>query len=208
MKGFSQRSSESAHFILTALVSHDRLNVRYEGEEHRIMESAERFGRPYTPAIARRQGWLTTVHTAIYRLSGGRVGATLLGMPMLLLTTIGRRTGRVRTAPLLYVPVDTMFVLVASNGGARSHPTWWFNLQSHPEALVQIGAHRGRVTSRTATPMERDQLWPLMVQMYPPYVRYQARTDRVIPLVLLDPIDTELYRAVPPRYRQPPRTTL
>ena len=165
------------------------------------MERNARYGRSYTPGIARRQGWLTSLHTAVYRLSGGRVGATLLGMPMLLLTTIGRRTGRLPTAPLLYVPVESFFVLVASNGGARHHPTWWFNLQSHPEALVQIGAQRGRVRAQPATPAEQQHLWPLMVQMYPPYQRYQARTDRVIPLVLLHPRDSNLARDLPPRYR-------
>lgn len=166
------------------------------------MENRATFGRPYTRAIARRQGWLTTLHIAVYRLSGGHLGATLLGMPMLLLTTWGRRTGQLRTAPLLYLPVEEMFVLVASNGGARSHPTWWFNLQTHPEALVQIGSVRGRVRARSASPTQHRQLWPLLLQIYPPYAHYQARTDRVIPLVLLHPIDTALYRAVPPRYQR------
>jgi F420H(2)-dependent quinone reductase len=97
------------------------------------------YGRPYPRPVARRQSLLTTLHTVVYQLSGGRIGATLLGMPMLLLTTWGRRTGKLRTTPLLYLPVDDVFVLVASNGGARRHPTWWFNLQANPEALVQIG---------------------------------------------------------------------
>src|SRR5215207_9252114 len=160
------------------------------------------FGRPYPRHVAWRQGLLTKTHTLVYRLSGGRVGVTLLGMPMLLLTTWGRRTGKLRTAPLLYLPVDDVIVLVASNGGARRHPTWWFNLRANPEALVQIGPVRGRVHAVPATPAERRRFWPLVLRVYPPYARYQARTDREIPLLVLHPIDTQLYRYVPPRYQQ------
>lgn len=117
------------------------------------MDTPATFGRPYTRAIARRQGWLTTLHSAVYRLSGGRVGATLLGMPMLLLTTWGRRTGQLRTAPLLYLPVEDMFVLVASNGGARSHPTWWFNLLLHAQGiLIRISVRDRRRQKRVTAP--------------------------------------------------------
>jgi F420H(2)-dependent quinone reductase len=167
-----------------------------------MRKGAGTFGRPYPRQAARRQRRLTTLHTLVYQLSGGRIGATLLGMPMLLLTTWGRRTGRLRTAPLLYLPIDDVFVLVASNGGARHHPTWWFNLQAKAEALVQIGSVRGRVHAAPAPPAEVPRFWSLLLLVYPPYTRYQARTDREIPLVVLHPIDTELYRYVPPRYRQ------
>ena len=159
------------------------------------------FGRPYPRHVAWRQGLLTKTHTLAYRLSGGRIGATLLGMPMLLLTTWGRRSGKLRTTPLLYLPIGDVFVLVASNGGARRHPTWWFNLQARPEALVQIGPVRGRVHAVSATPAEYQRCWPLLLQVYPPYAQYQTRTDRQIPLILLHPIDTELCHAVPARYR-------
>jgi len=159
-------------------------------------------GRPYPRHVARIQGLLTKTHTAVYRLSGGRMGSTLLGMPMLLLTTWGRRTGKLRTTPLLYLPINTVFVLVASNGGTAQHPSWWFNLRDRPEALVQIGPARGRVRAVPASPAERKRCWPLFLQVYPPYARYQARTNRDIPLLVLHPIDTELYRYVPARYRQ------
>ena len=162
------------------------------------------FGRPYPRHVARWQRLLTTIHTIAYRLSGGRIGATLSGMPMLLLTTWGRRTGKLRTTPLLYLPVDNVFVLVASNGGARQHPTWWFNLQAYPEALVQIGPARGRVRAVPATPAERERFWPLLLQIYPGYDQYQALTDRQIPLLVLHPLDRELYRYVPARYQQMP----
>lgn len=160
------------------------------------------FGNPYPRSKARRQGLLTTAHTLAYRLSGGRLGGTLLGMPMLLLTTRGRRTGKLRTAPLLYLPVDEDLVLVASNGGAVRSPTWYYNLLDYPEALAQVGAARGRVRARVATPEEREARWPLLVQIYPGYTVYQSRTDRTIPLLLLRPIDAELDAAVPPRFRR------
>jgi deazaflavin-dependent oxidoreductase (nitroreductase family) len=160
------------------------------------------FGRPYPRHAAWRQGLLTKTHTLVYRLSSGRLGTTLLGMPMLLLTTWGRRSGKLRTTPLLYLPVDDVFVLVASNGGALRHPTWWFNLQAHPDALVQIGPVRGRVQAVPASSTDRRRFWPLLLQIYPPYARYQARTDREIPLIVLHPIDNELYRFVPARYKQ------
>ena len=157
-------------------------------------------GRPYPRGIAYAQGLLTKLHIIAYRFSGGRIGATLGGMPMLLLTTWGRRSGILRTTPLLYLPVDNVFVLVASNGGARQHPTWWFNLQHRPEALIQIGPARGRVRTAQASPAERQRFWPLLLQVYPPYADYQARTDREIPLVVLHPIDVDLYRNVPAGY--------
>jgi deazaflavin-dependent oxidoreductase (nitroreductase family) len=167
-----------------------------------VIDSAGTYGRPYPRRVAERQQFITTLHTLAYQLSGGRIGATLLGMPMLLLTTWGRRTGKLRTTPLLYLPVDDLFVLVASNGGARHHPLWWFNVRANPEALVQIGPVRGRVQAVPATPAERRRLWPLLLCVYPPYARYQARTNREIPLLALHPIDTQLYLHVPPHYQQ------
>jgi deazaflavin-dependent oxidoreductase (nitroreductase family) len=167
-----------------------------------MIDQPATFGRPYLRHVAWRQGLLTKTHTVVYRLSGGRIGATLLGMPMLLLTTWGRRTGKLRMTPLLYLPVDDVFVLVASNGGAKQHPTWWFNLQAYPEALVQIGPVRGRVHAVPATDAEHQRFWPLSLQVYPPYAQYQGRTDRQIPLLVLHPIETELFRHVPTHYKQ------
>jgi F420H(2)-dependent quinone reductase len=162
-------------------------------------EKTASFGRPYPRHVARVQGLLTTTHTAAYRLTGGRIGGTLVGLPMLLLTTWGRRTGKLRTAPLLYMAIDEVFVLVASNGGAAQHPTWWFNLRANPEALLQIGPVRGRARATQATPAERARLWPLLLEIYPTYAEYQTRTDREIPLLLLHPIDAELRQFLPAR---------
>jgi len=159
------------------------------------------YGRPYPPQAARSQRLVTDLHLLAYRLSGGRIGGTLVGMPMLLLSTWGRKSGKLRTAPLLYLPVDGALVLVASNGGAARSPTWFYNLAANPRALAQVGPVRGEVHATVATASERARLWPLLLQVYPTYDSYQARTDREIPVVLLHPRDSALLRHIPPRYR-------
>ena len=162
------------------------------------------YGRPYGAQVARVQRWITTLHTHAYQLTGGRLGATLAGMPMLLLTTWGQRTGKLRTAPLLYLPAPEGFVLVASNGGARRSPTWWYNLRAHPEALVQVGPVRGRAIARATTPAERTRFWPMLLEIYPQYADYQERTDREIPLVVLEPVDAGLRAHVPRQAQEAP----
>jgi F420H(2)-dependent quinone reductase len=159
------------------------------------------FGRRYTRRDARLQKIVTDIHIALYRLSGGRIGGTLLQMPMLLLTTWGRKTGKLRSAPLLYLPIDGEFVLVASNGGAQKHPTWYLNLEARPEAIVQIGPVRERAQARTASETERARYWPLLLRIYPTYAEYQRKTDRPIPLVVLTPTSDALQRYVPRTYR-------
>jgi deazaflavin-dependent oxidoreductase (nitroreductase family) len=116
---------------------------------------------------------------------------------MLLLTTIGRRTNQLRTTPLLYLRDGKNLVIVASNGGAAKHPTWWLNLQARPRALVQVEDRRFAVRAHQASDAERDRLWPLVVALYPPYAHYQARTARPIPLIVLRP---EAQRATSERY--------
>jgi F420H(2)-dependent quinone reductase len=127
---------------------------------------------------------ITGVHTRIYRLTGGRIGRRLGPVENVLLTTTGRRTGRTRTTPLGVLADDDRLVLVASNGGARSHPDWYLNLVSHPEVMVQRGSQRLRMRARTATPEERALLWSKVVARYAGYARYQEHTTREIPLVI------------------------
>ena len=125
------------------------------------------------------------VHRALYRLSGGRVAGRVAGMPVLLLTTQGRTTGRPRTVPLTWLPDGDAIVLVASYGGDDRHPGWYRNLCADPRVEVLQGRCRRKMTARTATPEERDRLWPTVVATHPGYARYQARTARHIPLVVL-----------------------
>ena len=135
------------------------------------------------------QRFFTGLHARVYRLSGGRIGSHMGPVENVLLTTTGRRTGRSRTTPLGVLADGDRLVLVASNGGAPRHPDWYLNLTAHPEVTVQRGAHVLRMRARTATPQERDVLWPRVVGRYAGYARYQRNATREIPLVICEPVD-------------------
>jgi F420H(2)-dependent quinone reductase len=128
---------------------------------------------------------LSRAHRAIFRASGGRILGSLVGMPVLLLTTTGRRSDKPRTTPLTFLRDGTDLVLIASNGGADQPPDWWRNLQHNPRAVVQIVRNKSTVTARTASAEERERLWPVITATYPGYAKYQQRTTRRIPVVLL-----------------------
>jgi deazaflavin-dependent oxidoreductase (nitroreductase family) len=105
---------------------------------------------------------------------------------MLLLTTVGRSTGREHTVPLLYLREGNRFIVIASYGGRAEHPEWYRNLVVHPRASVQILGDRTEVTAKTMTEDERAEWWPQVVDAYGDYDVYQSRTDRQIPIVWLD----------------------
>lgn len=107
--------------------------------------------------------------------------------PTLLLTTRGRRTGRILTMPLIYGEFDGSYVVMASKGGAPTHPGWFHNLTAEPDVEIQVGAEKLKVTARVAEGDERARLWEQMAEVYPPYLEYQEKTDRVIPVVVLEP---------------------
>jgi F420H(2)-dependent quinone reductase len=130
--------------------------------------------------------WVTGMHTAFYRMTGGWVGGWI-GVPILLLTTKGRKSGKPRTQPLLYLPTENGYALVASYGGSDRHPDWYLNLEAEPEVEVQVGPVRQRMRARTASPERRAELWPLLVAVYRDYESYQSRTQREIPVVELQP---------------------
>lgn len=132
---------------------------------------------------------ITSVHRWIYRVSGGRVGQHLGRVEVLLLETVGRRSGRPRTTPLLYVRDGAHHVVVASNAGDDRHPAWWLNLRAHPEARIQVGPSRLPVRAREADEAERERLWPMLEAAYPYYADYRRRTMRRIPVVVLAPRD-------------------
>lgn len=127
-------------------------------------------------------------HAVAYRATGGRIGHRLPGLPpMLLLDHVGARSGRRRTTPLVYVPDGGDVVIVASKGGHPRNPAWFHNLRANPDTTIQIGSERRSVRARVASPNERARLWPEAVAAYPGYRGYQERTDREIPLVILEP---------------------
>lgn len=129
------------------------------------------------------------VHTFLYRRTGGRLGHTIPGVPgkMLLLDHVGARSGTKRTSPLLYVEDGPNVVVVASKGGFPKNPAWFHNLMANPETTVQIGSEQRPVRARVAAPEERARLWDMAVAAYRGYEDYRARTDREIPLVVLEP---------------------
>lgn len=129
-------------------------------------------------------------HVLLYRASRGRVLGRLAGMPVVLLTTTGRRSGRPRTVALTTVPHGDALLLVGSFGGSDEAPAWLLNLRAHPRATVRRGGARWEATARVASAEERERLWPVVVATHDGYARYQARTARRIPVVRLTPAET------------------
>ncbi len=129
--------------------------------------------------------WRT--HRRVYRATGGRLGRSFAGMPVGLLTVTGRRSGRPRTATLPYLRDGDAHVLVASNAGEPTDPDWVLNLRANPEATYQLGRTIVRVRAREADGEERDRLWALATGANPDYREYERRTQRRLPVVVLEP---------------------
>jgi deazaflavin-dependent oxidoreductase (nitroreductase family) len=128
---------------------------------------------------------VSALNVLIYRMSRGQMlGRFPSGAPVCLLTTKGRKSGRSRTVPLLYLADGNDFIVVASQGGRPQHPGWYFNLEADPSGELTIGG-RLRVTARRVSEEEKAQLWPRLVEIYPPYRDYQRRTTRLIPVIRL-----------------------
>jgi deazaflavin-dependent oxidoreductase (nitroreductase family) len=129
----------------------------------------------------------TRGHVVVFRLSGGRIGGRAYGAPILLLHHKGAKSGKERVAPLLYMPDDDRMVIVASKGGHTKNPGWYHNLMANPDTEVEL-PKEGRVAvhAHRASPDERRELWPRVVDLYSGYADYQHSTSREIPLVVLD----------------------
>jgi len=126
---------------------------------------------------------------ATYERTGGREANTLLdtGLPVVIVTTRGNKSGKLRKTPLMRVEHDGAYALVASIGGAPKHPVWYFNLKSDPEAVViQDGPEPFDARVREVTGAERDEWWARAVAAYPPYAEYQAKTERTIPVFVAE----------------------
>ena len=129
--------------------------------------------------------WFARAHRSVYLKTGGRIGRRLAGMDMLLLTSVGRKTGLKRTLPLACFSDGDDLVVVASNNGLDQDPAWWLNLKESPEAEVRIGRECRRVRASLATNEERERLWPWLKRQNSQYVRYERKTVRTIPVVIL-----------------------
>ncbi len=131
------------------------------------------------------QGWVAE-HVQRYLATNGEDGHLWRGVPTLILTTLGRRSQKPRRLALIYGKDGDRYVIVASKGGAPEHPDWYLNILAHPEVQVQVMADRFRAKARPATAEERAALWPKMAEIWPDYNAYQEKTDRQIPLILLE----------------------
>ena len=124
-------------------------------------------------------------HTPIYRVTGGRVLGEIKGAPVLILTSIGRKSGKSRSRPLLYLAEEDTYVVVASNGGSPTYPAWYLNLRMNPIVIIQIGRRKFTVIAEIADPQDRARHWPKVAEMFSGYDTYQGRTGRKIPIVVL-----------------------
>ncbi len=131
---------------------------------------------------------LLGMHQTVYERTGGRVGSRIGPYTLLLLRTTGRRTGQVRTSALLYVRDGANLVIVGSKGGSDSPPAWLLNLVAAPKAQVQIGTRRFPIVARVAEGREHDRLWRHVNRVWPDYQRYQDRSSRRIPVMVLEPL--------------------
>jgi deazaflavin-dependent oxidoreductase (nitroreductase family) len=125
-------------------------------------------------------------HFDRYRATDGEDGHDWNGHPTLLLTTRGRKSGELRTLPLIYGRDGDDVLVVASRGGAPNHPRWYLNLEADPDVEVQVKGDRFHARARTATAQERPRLWEIVTQVFPDYLEYQMRTTREIPVVVLE----------------------
>jgi deazaflavin-dependent oxidoreductase (nitroreductase family) len=135
-------------------------------------------------------GWVKS-HIREYVESDGKRGHRWRGLPALLLTTRGRKSGKLRRTALIYGRDGKNYLLVASNGGAPNHPAWYLNLVENPEVELQVGADKFTARARTATPTEKARLWQVMVEIFPHYNRYQTRASKAgrdIPVAIVEPI--------------------
>lgn len=131
---------------------------------------------------------MSRANTWIYRASGGRLGAKFArGAPVCLLITTGRKSGKERTAPLIYLRDGDDYIFVASKGGMSQHPDWYLNLEANPHCAIEIGAQRLPAVARRVSDEEKAAVWPRLLEIYPDYADYQARTRRNIPVLRVTP---------------------
>jgi deazaflavin-dependent oxidoreductase (nitroreductase family) len=145
--------------------------------------------RTYYLAVGRflRTRWWNAYYRRLYRLMPARAFRGVGGVPVVLLTTIGRRSGVRRASPVVGWPDGEMVIVVASNAGREKHPDWYLNLSANPEVELNEGGRVRQMHARDATVEERDRLWPTLLRGYGGYEAYRAATSRRIPIVVLEP---------------------
>ena len=127
-------------------------------------------------------------HVRIYRETNGETGYWWNGVPTLLMTSTGRKSGESRTIPIIFTPYGDSWVIMASRGGSPTHPAWYLNVSENPNVQVQVKGDIYEAVARTAPTGEREKIWAEAVKTWPRYDLYQSRTERQIPVVVLDPV--------------------
>ncbi len=152
------------------------------------MSDEEKASRYITPDYS----LLGDEHVKRYRETNGEVGHIWNGATALLLTTIGNKSGKPRTLPLIYARDGDNYLVVASKGGSPTHPAWYLNVSDNPEVEIQVKDQVMQATARTAkVGEERDRLWKILTDIWPNYDQYAERTERLIPVVILEPTTQE-----------------
>ena len=128
------------------------------------------------------------IFVSLYRLTRGKVSGHVQGLQVLLLTTIGRKTGKQRTTPLGYFIDDGNYVITASNAGFDTHPAWFQNLRANPHVTIEIKDQQMEAEAEVAPPEKRNSLWSKLISLSPAYANYAKKTSREIPLVVLRPL--------------------
>jgi deazaflavin-dependent oxidoreductase (nitroreductase family) len=142
------------------------------------------------------QQWVRD-QVALYESSGGTKGTSMRGMPVVVLTTLGAKSGKIRKAPLMRVEHDGHYAAIASLGGAPRNPVWHANVVAHPEVELQDGPRKWVMLAREVTGAERAEWWERAVAAYPDYAGYQVKTERIIPVFVLEPVAEEPVSAEP-----------
>ena len=182
---------QAAHLLLGigAMLLVRRIEKRYLSLKQKKQDEtrARPLGKPLPPIVARFARLAVVAHVSLYRLSGGSIAGRAQHMPVLLLTTLGRKSGKQHTTALVYMPDGDKFVVVASNGGQARLPNWWLNMRTNKQASVEVGRRRLKVRVQEANPEERQRLWPRVIAYRAGHEAYQERTPYPLPLVILHP---------------------
>lgn len=131
----------------------------------------------------------TRLHKLAYSLSGGRLLGRWVGAPVLIMETVGRRSGKLRATPVIYEPVDDGFAVVAANAGVDADPQWWLNLKAAGEGTVRVGRRHLQVRPRLVEGPERERIWAAFAERAPTIRHYPSYTDRSFPIVVLEPLN-------------------
>ncbi len=131
--------------------------------------------------------WMMAIWASIYRLTGGKVLGSMGSSSLLLLDTVGRKSGKRRTVPLVYFVDDGRYIISASAGGSDSNPGWYYNLRANPQTTIQVKDKKLSVTAAEAPPEERSRLWAQLIVRAPQFKGYESKTKRVIPMMILKP---------------------